>query len=233
MNHACSPRRVDDAASSLRLALRTVAHAICAAAPGVRPRALLVALSGIDGSGKSSLAIRLAARLETQGLRVALIGIDPWQHPQTVRFGSKDPGRHFYAHAIRFEALFAELLQPLAASRSIHLQTPGIRTARDVYEPLEYRFDDVDVVLLEGILLLQPRFAPCYDLTLWVECSFATALRRALARNVERLPVARLRSDYARIYHAAQRHHLLADEPRQRADYIIPNDLDLTASDHA
>jgi len=45
-------------------------------APRMRSHALLVALSGIDGSGKSMLAAQLAARIEALGLRVAQIGID-------------------------------------------------------------------------------------------------------------------------------------------------------------
>jgi uridine kinase len=143
-----------------------------------------------------------------------------------VRFGGPDPGVHFYRHAIRFEDLFALLVDPLVAQRSIRLRTLGIRTDRDVYDPLEYRFDDVDVVLVEGILLLQSRFDARYDLRVWVECSFETALRRALERNVERMPAERLRADYERIYHAAQRHHYAVDAPEQRADHTIVNERD-------
>jgi uridine kinase len=206
--------------------LRRLAAHVRDRAPRMRSHALLVALSGIDGSGKSMLATQLAGRIEALGLRVAAIGIDAWQHPQSVRFGGADPSRHFYQHAIRFEDLFAMLVRPLVARRSIHLQTLGIRTDRDVYDPLEYRYDDVDVVLIEGILLLQPRFDAMYDLRIWVDCSFDTALRRALARNVERLPKDRLRDDYARIYHAAQRHHFAVDAPQRRADFLIANETD-------
>jgi hypothetical protein len=109
----------------------------------------------------------------------------------------------------------------------------------DVYDPLEYRFDDIDVVLVEGILLFQSRFDERYDLRVWVECSFATALQRALERNAERLPKHRLREDYERIYHAAQRHHFAVDAPQRRADYTILNDdrlqqprLEPTCSNH-
>jgi uridine kinase len=189
-----------------------------------RPRAVLVALSGIDGSGKTALAGPLASEIERLGLRVAVIGVDPWQNPQCVRFSGVRPGEHFYAHAIRFDALFDRLVRPLVADRSIHLRVQGIRTDRDVYESLEYRYEDIDVVLLEGIFLLQARYDSLYDVRVWVECSFASALERAIARNAEGLPVQRLREDYARIYHAAQRHHFELDEPRRRADFVIPNE---------
>ncbi len=41
-----------------------------------KQRSMLVAISGIDGSGKGYLASRLNARLTQQGLRIAQINID-------------------------------------------------------------------------------------------------------------------------------------------------------------
>jgi uridine kinase len=212
---------------TLSRTLDRIAAAVRDRALFARPRALLVALSGIDGSGKSALAKSLASAIEREGLRVATIGIDPWQQPQSVRFGGADCGKHFYRHAIRFEELFAQLVDPLVVRRSIHLRTRAIRTDSDIYDPLEYCFDDVDVVLLEGILLLQSRYDARYDLRAWIECSFETALRRALQRNVERLSEHRLREDYERIYHAAQRYHIAVDGPQRRADYTILNEHEL------
>ncbi|HEX7375055.1 MAG TPA: hypothetical protein VF277_08770 [Steroidobacteraceae bacterium] len=195
-----------------------------------RSQALLVAISGIDGSGKSTLARRLGARLQGAGLRVACIGVDPWQNPQSVRLGGPDPGVHFYRHAVRFDAMLEQLVLPLVRTRRVDLHVAGMRTDRDLVEPIHYCYADVDVVLLEGIFLLQPRFDDFYDLRLWVECSFDTALRRALQRNAEGKTQDALREDYATIYHAAQRHHLAVDDPRGRADFTVNNDRDACRS---
>lgn len=203
-----------------------LARMVCARAselPRTAP-ALLAALSGIDGSGKSHLSRELAQAVEALGLRVALIGIDPWQNPQSVRFRGSDPAAHFYHHAIRFDALFEQLVRPLVAHRSIRLNTKGIRTDRDAWYDLVYDFEDVDVVLVEGILLFQRPLVDRYDLRIWVECSFETALARALERNVEDLSRARLMEDYARIYHAAQRYHFIVDAPQSQADVVFLNE---------
>ena len=77
--------------------------------------------------------------------------------------------------------------------------------------------------LLEGIFLLRRDLRGRYDLAFWVECSFETALARALARNQEGQSEARLRDDYARIYFAAQRHHIGLDAPAEAADGVIWN----------
>jgi uridine kinase len=191
-----------------------------------RRAALLVAISGVDGSGKTHLARLLAERLRRSGVRVAPIGIDPWQNPQTIRFASCDPGAHFYRHAIRFDDLFAQVVDPLVANRSLELETRGIRTDTDVWEPLVYAYHDIKVVLLEGIFLFRRDLVHRYDLRIWVDCSLETALRRALERNVENRAVEALRADYDRIYHAAQRVHFALDDPRAASDLLLDNERD-------
>ena len=48
--------------------------------------------------------------------------------------------------------------------------------------PHTFDFHDVEVIVLEGIFLLKREFRALYDLAFWVECSFETALARALRR---------------------------------------------------
>ena len=86
-------------------------------------RALLVAISGIDASGKGVIAARLAAALERAGFRVALIALDPWHHPARVRFAERDPGGHFFKNAFRFDELFERVIEPLRRDRAIDLET--------------------------------------------------------------------------------------------------------------
>jgi uridine kinase len=133
---------------------------------------------------------------------------------------------HFYRYSVRFDELFAEVVEPLVRDRRLHLSTLGIRTDRDAWEPLVYAHEDIDVVVLEGILLFRRDLRDRYDLRIWIDCSFETALSRALARNVEDQAPEQLLKDYARIYHAAQRWHFTIDAPRDHADLIVPNDLD-------
>jgi uridine kinase len=184
---------------------------------------LLVAVSGIDGSGKTTLSRRLAAQLEALGHRTALIHLDPWHTPPRVRFSADDPGRHFYANAFRFDELFESLIEPLRRARSLRLSIELTRLPENDAFVHTYDFDDVDVIVLEGIFLLRRELVGRYDLAYWIECPFEVALGRALARNQEGQDEAALRLDYETIYFPAQRIHLAEDRPCSAARAVIDN----------
>ena len=186
--------------------------------------ALLVALSGIDGSGKSAIARRLVAALRAGGTNTALIPLDPWHQPLEIRFSRDDPAEHFYRHAFRFDELFERLVEPLCRQRSVHLEVELTRLPENDRVVHTYDFRDVEVIVLEGIFLLKRELSSRYDVAFWIECSFETALRRALARNQEGLSEAEIRRDYATIYFPAQRIHLERDDPTSRVDAVVDNE---------
>ena len=188
-------------------------------------RPLLVAVSGIDGSGKTTLAREIESALAARGFRVALIGADPWHQPASIRFAEEDPAAHFYHHAFRFEDLFNRLVDPLKRDGSVTLTANLMRLNPESRYPHTYLFRRIDIILVEGIFLLRRDLRHRYDLAFWVDCTFETALERALSRNQEGLTRERLVSEYRRIYFPAQRIHLAMDWPRFFADSLLPNDV--------
>lgn len=80
------------------------------------------------------------------------------------------------------------------------------------------------MIILEGIFRFKKELRKNHDLAFWVQCSFETALRRALLRNQEGLSEEEIIRDYRTIYFPAQRIHLTRDEPKSNADGIVGND---------
>ncbi len=202
-----------------------IAPHVLAARRRVPPdRSTLVAISGIDGSGKGYVAERLEAALGSRGLRVAVIGIDGWLNLPAVRFGGEDPGEHFYRHAFRLEALFAELVLPLRDRRSIRLEADYAEETATAYRRHIYELKDVDVILLEGIFLLKRELRAAYDLSVFLDCTYETALDRAIARSQEGLTPAETIAAYRTIYFPAQEIHFERDAPRRAASLVVAND---------
>jgi uridine kinase len=191
-------------------------------------RSLLVGISGIDGSGKGYVAKQIEARLGQHSIAVANINVDGWLNLPNRRFSTIGPAEHFYANAIRFDELFTKLLLPLKERRSVTLVAEYTDETVENYRQHTYNFKDVGVVLVEGILLFKRAHRGLFDLAVWVDCSFPTALARALARAQEGLSPVETILAYEKIYFPAQKIHFRRDNPRETADLILNNDLSLT-----
>lgn len=187
-------------------------------------RALLVGISGIDAAGKGFVTSRIAESLEKRGIKPAVITADGWLNLPHVRFSSRNPATHFYEHAIRFDQMFERLVLPLRDHRKINLEADFAEETATTFRKHRYNFREIDVVLLEGIFLLKPTYRLYFDLAIWVDCSFATALRRAVARCQEKLTPRETISAFETIYFPAQRIHFANDNPLATADIILRND---------
>ena len=187
-------------------------------------RSLLVGVSGIDGSGKGYVATQIEARLALHSVGAANINVDGWLNLPVRRFNAIEPADHFYENAIRFDELFEKLVLPLRDHRSADVVADFAEETARKYRKHTYSFKNVDVVLVEGIFLFKREHREFFDLAIWVDCSFSTAMARALERAQEGLPPATTIRAYTTIYFPAQRIHLNRDHPRDSADLIIKND---------
>lgn len=187
-------------------------------------RSVLAAITGIDGCGKGYVTTRIVNRLRAKGVRAAAITIDGWLNLPSKRFDASNPAEHFYLHAIRFEEMFAQLVLPLRDRRSLRLEADYAEETTTEYRRHIYEFEDIDVIALEGIYLLKRAFQLRYDLSYWIECSFDTALERAVDRAQEGLPPEETVRAYRTIYFPAQEIHFQRDNPKAAATLLINND---------
>jgi uridine kinase len=188
-------------------------------------RSLLLGISGIDGCGKGYVAAQIEARLAQHTVTSAVINVDGWLNLPDKRFDRDAPAEHFYENAIRFEAFFSELVIPLRDQKSINLIADFVEETARQYQKHTYNIENVDVILVEGIFLFKQPYRSLFDLAIWVDCSFATALARALQRAQEGLPPAETIAAYETIYFPAQRIHFDRENPRGSADLILDNNF--------
>lgn len=186
-------------------------------------RSLLVGVSGIDGCGKGYLARQIEAHLGLHGVIAAIVNVDGWLNLPEKRFDPSAPAENFYENAIRFDEFFTKLVVPLRDRRSVHLVADFVEETSSNYRRHTYEVKDVSVVLVEGIFLFKPQYREYFDLTIWIDCSFPTALARAIDRAQEGLSPANTIAAYDTIYFPAQRIHLAQDQPREHADLVFEN----------
>src|ERR1051326_3845034 len=188
-------------------------------------RSLLVGISGIDASGKGYIAGQIEAHLAQRAVASTVINIDGWLNLPDKRFDTTAPAETFYASALRFDQFFSKLLIPLRDQRSIYLVADFVEETAHQYRKHVYDIKSADIILVEGIFLFKQAYRSLFDLAIWVECSFPTALARAIERGQEGLTPAKTIAAYETIYFPAQRIHFERDDPRATADVILDNDL--------
>ena len=187
-------------------------------------RALLVGISGIDAAGKGFVTARIAESLQKRGIKLAVINADGWLNLPHVRFHWQDSPKHFYENAIRFDEMFERVILPLRGTRNISVESDFAEETATTFRKHCYAFRNIDIVLLEGIFLFKPAYRRHFDLAVWVECSFSTALQRAIKRSQEGLSLEETIKAFETIYFPAQRIHLARDNPCRAADIILAND---------
>lgn len=183
-----------------------------------------VGISGIDASGKGYITGFLQKELEKRNYKVANINVDPWQNPIPIRLQKDDPAENFYQNVFRWDNFFTQLIVPLRTNRHIYLQTSLIRTDGDFYYSFIYDFNDIDILLIEGIFLFKQELLNYYDWKIWIDCSFETGIYRAIERNSEKLSREQLIHDYNTYYYPAQIYHFQRDDPKVVSNIIYCND---------
>lgn len=142
---------------------------------------VLVAIDGLGGAGKSTLASKVAGRLRDKGTCARVIHVDDFAYPvseRPERVGSGKPiGGDF-----DWQRLRSEVLMPLRAGRVARYArydwpTDSHAESRDVRP--------AGVVLIEGVSACRNELSELYDYRIWVECSRQERLKRGIARDGE------------------------------------------------
>lgn len=204
-------------------ALRELAAMIAAIE---RPHPVRVAIDGIDCAGKTTLADEVAPLVEALGRPVIRASLDGFHRPRVTRYrrGRESPDG-YYADSFDLDELRRALLAPLGPSGDRRCRTVVFDVRRDTsVAGTTLTVPDASVLLFDGVFLLRPELAECWDVKVFLEVTFEEALRRASGRDVETLgsPIG-VRHLYERRYFPAQRRYLRLVRPHEVADIVVDN----------
>lgn len=205
-----------------RLALlRTVALAV----PGHRAcSAVLVAVDGVDGAGKSVFCDQLAETLTMLDRPVIRASVDDFHHPRAHRYqrGRQSPSG-FWLDSFDYAALRRELLDPLRAGGTGRYRAAVHDVVSDAALDLPAALAPPGAVLvLDGLFLHRDELAGLWDISVWLSVPFeVTAARMAVRDGSSADP------DHPgmRRYVLAQRRYFAQCTPWARARFVIDNSV--------
>jgi uridine kinase len=190
---------------------------------GPTDRRVIVAISGVDAAGKSTLTALLTDELRGHGVPVLVIPCDELTRPRSVRFLEPDEGLAYYRDSYEYGELFAHVLPAMrAGATEVTLQVADWEA--DGWQEETLRLEPGGVVLVEGCFLLTPERAPAFDLRLWIDLPVDAAIGRALGRQRDLDNMGGpdgVRERYTNRYLPGQQLHLDLDRPRERADLLV------------
>lgn len=183
------------------------------------PRTLVVGIAGGTGSGKTTVARRLAAAMPPG--RCVTIEHDAYYRDQS-HLAPADREHINYDHPDSLDSvLLAEHLKQLRAGRAVEVPLYDFATYTRLLET--HRVAPCRVVIVEGILVLSEAvLREQFDIKIFVDTDADIRLMRRIRRDLEQRgrTFQSVRDQY---YATVRPMHLLYVEPSKRwADLIIP-----------
>ena len=190
-------------------------------------RIVRIAIDGVDGAGKTTLADALAPLVSGQGRPTIRASVDDFHNPRALRYAR---GRHspdgFYLDSYDYGALRELLLEPLS---------PG-GSGRYIAKSFDHRIDapvacDVrqalptTVLIVDGIFLHRSELRSYWDLSIFLKVDFEVSVPRGAQRGPD-FGLPDLEAPANQRYVGGQKMYFDACSPEKAADIVIDyNDL--------
>jgi len=185
---------------------------------------IIVGVTGIDASGKTSMATSLEEELVKLGRPVQTIRLDDYHRPRIDRYreGISEPEK-YYEQSFDIERLSKDVLRPIRDKGGLETSIICLDVADDTWSlERQYSVGSDSIVLLDGVFLFRPELSHYVDLMIFLRVDEGVAINRALARNSSALTEEILRK-YQTKYLPAQRTYLAEFPSERNADIILDN----------
>lgn len=185
-----------------------------------------VAIDGPDAAGKTTLAQRLIAPLQSHGRPVIRASIDGFHNPARIRYGrGKISPEGYYKDSFNYSALKESLLIPFGPSGSRRYVSAvfDYQTDSEAQTPIQVAEANA-VLLFDGVFLLRSELMAYWDFSIFIDADFETALTRAEQRDAILFgSIEEVRKRYEHRYIPGQKLYYAESLPRKRADVVIDN----------
>ena len=185
---------------------------------------LVVGVTGIDASGKSSMTTLLEKELVRLGCLLQVIRLDDFHRPRIDRYreGISEPEK-YYEQSFDLDRLSNEVLRPIRNEGRLEASLVCLNLLEDTWSAeRNYSVNEDSIVLLEGVFLFRPELSHYVDLMIFLRVDEGVAINRELTRDASALGDDVLRRFQTK-YLPAQRTYLAEYPSERNADIILDN----------
>lgn len=182
----------------------------------------MIAVDGVDGSGKTSFASRLGCAIDRAGRPAVIVHEDDFLAPQATRYRlGRDSPEGFFRDSYDLAALIRHVLDPLrpGGDRRVRPRVFDHRTDAPIDAPVE-EVPVNAVVIVEGMFLHRDELVDWWDWSVFLDVPFTETARRMAHRDGTHPDP---EHPTMRRYVQGQRIYLAACRPRERATVVLDN----------
>ena len=191
-----------------------------------KSKPLLIAFDGVDTSGKTTLANKVFASMKEKGfLHPIRVQIDTFHNPKEIRKqkGELSPEGFFY-DSFNYSAIFDHVISPV--KKGAKYITAGLydyKTEKEI-EKTEIPICKNSVILFDGIFMNRDELYGNWDLSIFLDITFDTVIKRALVRDMELFgSEEKIKERYISKYIPGEKIYMELCKPEERADIVIEN----------
>ncbi|MES2471974.1 MAG: hypothetical protein V4601_03930 [Pseudomonadota bacterium] len=193
-------------------------------------RLMVLGISGVDSSGKSTLAMEVERYLANAQMTAQVFSIDDFMTLRSVRNANTDQARGYYDEAYDFRLLATQVLKPARSSNELR----GTLTQTDWIKDQHYERDIAmhapGIVIVEGVFIFRREIRDLFDFRIWIHLTPEEALQLAVRRprDLDYYGSAEvIERRYRHRFFLGQKLHFEMDDPKSHADALVrPSKLD-------
>ncbi len=181
---------------------------------------LIVGIDGLGGAGKSTVSKEIIAVLRSKGYDVALLHIDDFIHPKSIRYNNDfAPWECYYNLQWRYDYLINEVIGALKSGESLCKSIELYDKDNDTYLNQSICLKNGGILIIEGIFLQRSELSDIFDYMIYIDVPEKTRLKRVLSRDGYIGDSEQIKEKYESRYFPAERYYVKTCSPAENADY--------------
>lgn len=191
----------------------------------------LIAIDGVDASGKTTFAYQLRDELMKIGKEVIVVSLDNFHQPKSIRYQRGDTSSEgFFYDSYQYEYFIENSIVPFKKGVE-KLVVKCFDLDKDI-ESIEYASLNAGTMLIiEGIFLNRDELYKFWEYSIFLDVSAETSLERNLKRSLESNPnldIEKYKLRFHKRYKAGQELYSEKCRPKQRSSIVINNNHNLS-----
>ncbi|GAA4154803.1 uridine kinase [Gryllotalpicola daejeonensis] len=200
-------------------AVADAAAAVAAQVPLAPDRVALIAVDGVDGSGKTTFAATLRGALLARTQFVQIVHLDDFHNLREVRYRlGRDSPEGFFLDSYDYGAFVERVIRPLRdGTRRIQPAATDL-TRNEYIDPASVDVPVGGVVVVEGIFAHRDELYRLWDWSVFLDVPFETSVARMAERDGSADDPGH---PSIRRYVEGQRIYLERCDPKSRASLVL------------